>query len=133
MIIGWKFRPGRSFMAMAGNAGRSRPPDRIARYPVTVAQYQAFVDAGGYRERRWWPDEKAWDFAQKTMGPEDYRELFQTPNHPRVGVSWWEADAFCRWLSATTGRQFALPAEEQWERAARGREGRKFPWGRRLD
>lgn len=60
---------------------------------------------------------------------------FNHPEQPVVGVSWSEAIRYCAWLSAktggiTTGRNFRLPSEAEWERAARGdREGALFPWG----
>jgi formylglycine-generating enzyme required for sulfatase activity len=46
-----------------------------------------------------------------------------------VGVSWVEAREFCRWLSEESGKKMELPTEAQWERAARGDDGRKYPWG----
>jgi formylglycine-generating enzyme len=55
---------------------------------------------------------------------------FNLPEQPVVGVSWYEATRYCEWLSASTGRKFRLPAEAEWERAARGdRESALFPWG----
>ena len=51
------------------------------------------------------------------------------PNHPVVGVSWYEAVAYCNWLKATTGRYFRLPDEAMWEKAARGTDGRIYSWG----
>ena len=91
---------------------------RLSRYPVTVAQFQAFVDAKGYEQDRFWsPEGRAWrdgkgekdvegwrrdEYRQEAFpirGPKDYDPVFQTPNHPRVGVSWHEATAFCRWLT----------------------------------
>jgi formylglycine-generating enzyme required for sulfatase activity len=102
----------------------------ISRYPVTVAQYQAFVDGGGYSENRFWT--KAgwkWKQAEKIAGPKDYDLVFQTPNHPRVGVSWFEALAFCRWLAEQVKMPVKLPSEAEWERAARHTDGRVFPWG----
>lgn len=50
-------------------------------------------------------------------------------NQPVAGVTWYEALAYCRWLSAATGRAYTLPTEAQWEKAARGPDGRLFPWG----
>jgi formylglycine-generating enzyme required for sulfatase activity len=75
----------------------NKRPYHISRYSVTVAQYQAFVDAGGYSEkgRGWWTvDGWKWKHTGKVTGPEDFDPAFQTPNHPRVGVSWFEAVAF---------------------------------------
>lgn len=104
---------------------------RVARYPVTVAQYDCFVQAGGYGERNWWTD-AGWQWREKWEigGPGRYREVFQTPNHPIVGVFWYEAVAFCAWLSAQLGYRVELPSESQWERAARHTDARIFPWNR---
>ena len=124
-------------------------PFAISRYPVTVAQYQAFVDAGGYGEKRFWTDAGwQWKQSQKRTKPDDYDPVFQTPNHPRVGVSWFEAIAFCCWLNERSvaadvsprqlpgmaptdvgGYVVTLPSEAEWERAARHTDGREFPWG----
>ncbi|MEM7011124.1 MAG: SUMF1/EgtB/PvdO family nonheme iron enzyme [Verrucomicrobiota bacterium] len=99
----------------------------IARYPVTVAQFGVFVnDQDGYRNPNWWNYGKtAEDF---DGGPEDYDAVSQTPNHPRVGVSWFEAMAFCTWLSVRRGERIELPDEKEWERAARHTDGRRYPW-----
>ncbi|MEI7940711.1 MAG: SUMF1/EgtB/PvdO family nonheme iron enzyme, partial [Verrucomicrobiota bacterium] len=105
-------------------------PFAISRYPVTVAQYQAFVDAGGYGEKQFWTD-AGWEWRQsdKVSGPEDNEPVYQTPNHPRAGVSWFEALAFCRWLAERTKLNVTLPSEAEWERAARHTDGRAYPWG----
>ena len=104
-------------------------PFRIARYPITHRQFQAFVDAGGYGQEAWW--------AGLAERPDPISARWTEPNAPRERVSWYEATAFCRWLDAglraagelPEGWQVCLPTEEQWERAARGTDGREFPWG----
>ncbi len=119
-----------------GNGSEAHPcdvikkPYGISRYPVTVAQYQAFVDAGGYGEKRLWTDEGwKWKQSEKIVRPPDSDPGFQTANHPRVGVSWFEAIAFCRWLAERSKLNVTLPSEAEWERAARHTDGREFPWG----
>ncbi|MCB0074494.1 MAG: SUMF1/EgtB/PvdO family nonheme iron enzyme, partial [Caldilineaceae bacterium] len=52
---------------------------------------------------------------------------------PVVGVSWYEAVAYCRWLSDKTGQAIMLPTEAQWQYAAQGNDGREYPWGNEWD
>jgi formylglycine-generating enzyme len=55
---------------------------------------------------------------------------FSNPQHAVVGVSWFDATAYCEWLSRTTGHRYRLPTEAEWERAARGgMEQKLYPWG----
>lgn len=63
-----------------------------------------------------------WDDAQLTW-----------PSQPVVGITWFEANAYCVWLSEIIGREFRLPSEVEWEAAARGSEGRAYPWGLQWD
>lgn len=102
----------------------------ISRYPVTVAQYQSFVEAEGYGERDYWT-KAGWDWREKEncTGPQTFGNPFELPNHPQVGVSWYEAAAFCNWLSGRIGYRVSLPSEAQWERSARHVDGRIYPWG----
>jgi formylglycine-generating enzyme required for sulfatase activity len=121
-------------------------PYCVSRYPITVAQFQAFVAAGGYEDdhsaettqrlARWWtPDGLKWKRENDITGPEDSDPVFQTPNHPRVGVSWYEAIAFCAWLAEKLKLEIRLPHEAEWEQAARWNaqrrqaDNRHFPWG----
>ncbi|HLF27183.1 MAG TPA: SUMF1/EgtB/PvdO family nonheme iron enzyme [Anaerolineae bacterium] len=91
---------------------------RIGKYPVTNAQYAAFLAA----TRRKPPEH--WVNGSLPPGLE---------NHPVVNVSWNAAAAYCAWLSEITGKPYRLPAEAQWEKAARGIDGRTFPWGHQWD
>jgi formylglycine-generating enzyme required for sulfatase activity len=174
-------------------------PFRLARFPVTNAEWSLFLEAGGYEDESFWDSEGArrwksgettadgtrvgvrywwrrfredppqleiaWESGQlpkesyerwkerltmteaefeshlkelypggKLREPRFWRhEAFNNPAQPVVGVSWFEARAYCRWISAQTGEDFRLPSEAEWEAAARGREGRRYPWGDEFD
>jgi formylglycine-generating enzyme required for sulfatase activity len=90
------------------------PEYLIAKYPVTVAQFRAFVRAAGHPIGQ----------PEAIQGPDD---------HPAAWVSWPEAVAFCAWASSLSGREVRLPSEAEWEKAARGTDGRIYPWGQRWD
>ena len=107
------------------------PTYYMARYPVTVAQFRAFVEASGHQ-------------------PQDEDSLRGLANHPVVNVTWYEARKYCDWLTerlqgwegtpeplATLLRQegwrVSLPSEAEWEKAARGTDGRIYPWGNEPD
>ncbi|WP_295383887.1 SUMF1/EgtB/PvdO family nonheme iron enzyme [uncultured Thiodictyon sp.] len=98
---------------------------RIARYPTTNGQYLAFIEDGGYANPDWWSDEGwAWRQQAGVTEPGYWQERrWNGPNQPVVGVSFWEAEACCRWAG---GR---LPREREWEAAARSPEGYQYPWG----
>ena len=106
-----------------------RAPYRISRYLITVIQYRAFVEDAGYEQQQYW-SEAGWKWCKdaSVTGPRTFLDVFQTPNHPQVGVSWYEAVAFCGWLSERLGYRVSLPTEAQWERAARHTDGRTYPW-----
>jgi iron(II)-dependent oxidoreductase len=99
----------------------------IGETPVTNAEFENFVQ-NDYRRRGCWSDEGwAWRNAAgvekpRFWGDEEWRE-YLAPDQPVVGVSWYEADAFAR------AAGMRLPTEIEWERAARGDDGRRFPWG----
>lgn len=95
----------------------------IARYPVTYTQFQAFIEAkDGLQNNQWWQG-----LAQQQKTP--FEQEWPIANHPREMVSWFQALAFCRWLSAKLGHEILLPTEQQWEKTARGTDGRLYPWG----
>src|SRR5262249_30644668 len=86
---------------------------RIAKYPVTNLQFEAFINAeDGYRNSEWWKGIK------QRNGPDD--PSWKEANSPRETVSWFEAVAFCRWLSKRTGLPIRLPTEWEWQLAATG-------------
>jgi formylglycine-generating enzyme required for sulfatase activity len=116
----------------------------VGRYPVTNSQYREFVRSGGYDEERYWT-RAGWSWRSGTPTEFEREEQLRLsrdvpayweraqarPMHPVVGVTWYEAIAYSRWFSAETGRLVSLPTEAQWEKAARGPDGRKYPWGGR--
>src|SRR6185503_12943654 len=53
--------------------------------------------------------------------------------YPLIGVNWDSAVAYCNWVSKKTGRKYRLPTEAEWEKAARGADQRRFPWGNEID
>ena len=116
------------------------PAFKIARYPITNSQFQCFIDDGGYEDDRWWtglaePDKNILPLGEGRVRAE--RGRWNSPNQPRETVSWFDAVAYTRWLTAKLqtyglipeGMTVRLPTEEEWEKAARGTDGRKFPWG----
>lgn len=100
---------------------------RIGKYPVTYAQFQAFIDApDGFYHDEWWHN-----LSKREVEPG--RQRWPAINHPRERVSWYDAIAFCRWLSQKTGLSVSLPTEQQWQRAAQGDDNREYPWGDEFD
>ena len=110
----------------------------IGKYPVTNAQFAAFVNATGYMTTAEqlgsgyscngdnWAHMLGADW-RHPMGPNS--DLNDKKDHPVVLVSWDDAMAFCAWVSQVTGRKVTLPTEAQWEKAARGIDERVYPWG----
>lgn len=107
----------------------------IGKYPVTVAQYTPFVEANGYGTQAYWtPAGWQWRTKNTITVPRFWENpQWHQPDHPIVGVSWYEALAYCQWLSAVTGEAIHLPTEQQWQRAGQGDDGRLFPWGNNFD
>jgi formylglycine-generating enzyme required for sulfatase activity len=94
------------------------PDYYLAKTPVTNAQYGAFVQATGH------PAPYHWGGGFPPRRKED---------HPVVNVSWHDALAYCNWLAEVTGKPYRLPSEAEWEKAARGDDGRIYPWGAQWD
>ena len=106
----------------------------LAVYPVTVAQFKPFVEQGGYRKERFWSkDGWKWRVGGNRSEPWWWNDpVWTQPNQPVIGVSWYEAEAYCHWLDERMQEPpgtLRLPTEAEWEWAARGPEGRRYPWG----
>jgi formylglycine-generating enzyme required for sulfatase activity/glyoxylase-like metal-dependent hydrolase (beta-lactamase superfamily II) len=105
----------------------------IGKFPVTVGQFREFVDKTGYvtdaenGKGSWQFWEGEWIVRLDGNWKNPYFE--QGDDHPVVSVSWNDAVAYCRWLSKKTGLDIKLPTAAQWEKGARGTDGRKYPWG----
>lgn len=120
-------------------ATQTTPAFAITRTPITNADYAAFINDTSQPPPR--VDKKTWD--QYGLAPPYKRTLRfswqdQMPpknreNHPVVLVSHDDAFRYARWLSKKTGRIWRLPSEAEWEKAARGTEGNRFPWGNEFD
>ncbi len=99
----------------------------IDKYEITNSEFKQFVESGGYYKQDLWSEE-GWFFVRSNNlnapGFWDHPELgFSHPEKPVVGVTYYEAEAYAKWV----GKR--LPTEAEWERAARGSDGRKYPWG----
>ncbi|MDH4318729.1 MAG: SUMF1/EgtB/PvdO family nonheme iron enzyme [Desulfobulbaceae bacterium] len=98
-------------------------------YPVTNRFYAKFVEAKGYDNPKWWT-ETGWDWLSREQikAPRYWGdEKWNRPDLPVVGVSYYEAEAYAQWA----GKR--LPGEREWEKAARGDDGREYPWGDDFD
>jgi formylglycine-generating enzyme required for sulfatase activity len=104
----------------------------IDAFPVTNRQYQEFLSDPECRDHRVphmdkeWAKAYNWDQDKRTF-PEG------RDDHPVVLVSHEDAEAFCKWRSKKENKEYRPPTEEEWERAARGSDGRKYPWGDEFD
>jgi formylglycine-generating enzyme required for sulfatase activity len=144
-------------------------PYVLSQFPVTVAQYSLFSKSGGYKVEKFWSD-AGWDFIREgrfvsaemcddaskeysgwlkqsekkfpLSEPAEFPLVYRVPNHPCVGVSWFEAVAYCNWLNKSfdaselglpKGWFVRLPTEAEWEQAATNAGKTLFPWGDSLE
>lgn len=123
--------PEGTFRQGSGRAPDERPARevtlsayRIDVTEVTLAEYGGFVAAGGYTDPRWWSETgRAWLEDHPDGAGAAARSSGRPGDHPVVAVSWYEADAYCRWKGGS------LPTEAQWERASCDDAGGRYPWG----
>jgi formylglycine-generating enzyme required for sulfatase activity len=126
-----------------GRFGREQPQHEVtlpgyffSRFPVTVGEYRTFLEGGGYVHRRYWTEVGwKWRFKGDIREPASWSQKKWAGDDqlPVVGVSWYEAYAYTEWLNNATGRAYRLPTEAEWEMAARGTDGRMYPWGNEFD
>jgi formylglycine-generating enzyme required for sulfatase activity len=96
------------------------PTYRIGKFPVTNKQYEKFISETGKPVS----PSMGWDGQKVPQGIE---------NSPVVGVTFFDAIAYCEWLGEKTKRKYTLPNEAQWEKACRGKDKRIYPWGNEFD
>ncbi|HOF89850.1 MAG TPA: SUMF1/EgtB/PvdO family nonheme iron enzyme [Armatimonadota bacterium] len=106
--IQWAHIPAGDFLYGERKKCKYLPAFAIMTFPVTVGQYRVFCKA----TRRSMPPAPSWGWQE---------------DHPIVNVTWHDAAAFAEWAD------LALPTEEEWEKAARGTDGRVYPWGNKWD
>ena len=138
--IDWVEIPGGEFQYGDENESDNPPQEltlstfHISLYPITAVQFQAFLDdPEGYADPRWFEGLGADDNDRQME-----EQYFKFDNHPRETVNWYQAMAFCRWLSSQMGGGYdlkkinewkvRLPTEFEWEKAARGTDGRIYPY-----
>jgi formylglycine-generating enzyme required for sulfatase activity len=113
----------------------------IARYPVTVAQYTAFIDDGGYQQHDYWtPEGWKWIQENERTQPWGWDDTdYNSPNQAVIGAAWYECMAFCAWLTAQlgdAGYEIRLPTEAEWEAAAAydaQMQRRAYPWDNKTE
>ena len=108
----------------------------IAKYEMTNGEWKKFRDDAGYDDPKFWPGGKPVPKDQVPYWNDARNHGGGTPNtddYPLLGVNWDSAVAYCNWLSAKTGKKYRLPTEAEWEKAARGTDQRRYPWGNEID
>src|SRR5260370_6680971 len=108
----------------------------IAKHEMTNGEWRKFRDDPGYDDPKFWPSGRVVPKDQVpywTQAPNHGGGTPGSDNYPVLGVNWNSATAYCNWLSAKTGKKYRLPTEAEWEKAARGTDQRRFPWGHNID
>jgi len=130
-LLEWCEIPAGKVRLESGGRGESTHVDSflMARYPITNIQYHLFLKAPkGYSDPSWWdfsPEARAWrESATKPLG-----SVYKGADRPRENVNWYDARAFCNWLSAVLKADIVLPTLRQRQRAVMGAMIACYPWG----
>ena len=108
----------------------------IGKYEVTNEEYKEFINNKGYETDRYWPPVIKGKWTRPYYWTDsEFRGggIEGNGSFPVVGISWYEAKAYCLWLSDYTGEKYRLPTEAEWEKAARGGDSRTYPWGNKIN
>ena len=108
----------------------------IGKYETTNGDWRKFRDDPGYDDPKFWPSGKPFPKDQVPYWTQANNHGGGTPDsddYPVLGVNWDSAVAYCNWLSAKTGKKYRLPTEAEWEKAARGTDQRRYPWGNEIN
>ena len=108
----------------------------IAKHEMTNGEWRKFRDDPGYNDKKFWPNGWVVPKDQIPYWTDARNHGGGTPDsdmYPVLGVNWDSAVAYCNWLSEKTGKKYRLPTEAEWEKAARGTDQRRYPWGNDID
>lgn len=98
----------------------------IAIHETSMREFARFIQDGGYENDDYWPTR---EIREQAMAHIELSDKFYNETKAIGGISYYEANAYCKWLSQKTGEPYRLPTEIEWEKAARGTDGRIYPWG----